>query len=145
MVVSYLESNITWLNVFPKKNGIYKTLSPSTIVLGTLNIDTTHATVQPGSYANFKIKARITNNMKTRRMAKIILRRSNKRGGHYFMSLNMGRRLHSYQWQELPITQSGIDCLEEMDTADEATEIIDGYPNFEWTPGNPITDCYKNE
>ena len=23
--------------------------------------------------------------------------------------------------------------------------MIDGYPNFEWSPGNPITDGYKNE
>ena len=23
--------------------------------------------------------------------------------------------------------------------------MIDGYPNFDWSPGNPITDGYKNE
>ena len=32
-----------------------------------------------------------------------------------------------------------------MSTAEEASEIIDGYPNFEWIPGNPITGSYKNE
>ena len=32
-----------------------------------------------------------------------------------------------------------------MDTAEEAPAMIDGYPNFEWSPGNPITDGYKNE
>ena len=32
-----------------------------------------------------------------------------------------------------------------MDTAYEAPEIIDGYPNFEWSPGDTITDGYKNK
>ena len=66
MVVSYLESNTTWLNVFPKKNGISKTLSTSVIALVTPKIYATYATLQPGSYAHRKIKARSTNNMKTR-------------------------------------------------------------------------------
>ena len=52
MVVSSLEANITWINVFPKKNGISKTLSPSVIVLGTKKIDATHDTLQPGSYVH---------------------------------------------------------------------------------------------
>ena len=86
MVVSYLEANITWINLFPKKNGIYKTLSPSEIVLGKSKIDATHDTLQPVSYVNCKTKSRITNNIKTRRVAEITLKISNKRGGNYFMS-----------------------------------------------------------
>ena len=78
-------------------------------------------------------------------MAEIKLRISNKCGGNYFISLNTFRQLHCYQCQELPITDAVIDCLEEMATSEEAPEIIDGYPNFKWSPGNPITDGYKNE
>ena len=37
-----------------RKNGIYKTLSPSEIVLGTPKIDATHDTLQPGSYVHCK-------------------------------------------------------------------------------------------
>ena len=61
------------------------------------------------------------------------------------MSLNTGRLRHSYQWKELPITDEVMDRVEEMDTTEEASEIIYGYPNFEWIPGNPITDGYKNK
>ena len=82
MAVSSLEVNIIWLNVFPKKNGIYKTLSTSEIVLGKPNTDATHATLQPGSYVHCKIKARSKNNKKTRSLAEIILRRSNKWDSH---------------------------------------------------------------
>ena len=32
-----------------------------------------------------------------------------------------------------------------MAPAEEKPEIIDGYPNFEWSPGNIITDDYKNK
>ena len=77
MVVSYLESNITCMNVFPKKSGISKTLSPSAIVFGTPNIYATHAALQPVSYVHWKVKTRSTNNIKTRSVAVIVLNRSN--------------------------------------------------------------------
>ena len=61
------------------------------------------------------------------------------------MYLKTGHQLHSYQWQELPITNTVIYCVEEMDTSEEAPEMIDGYLKFEWSPGNPITDDDKSE
>ena len=83
MVVSYIETNITWLNVFPKKNGIFKTLKASTIMLVETKIYDTHATLKPGSYVYFKVKAIRTNDTKTSSVAAIPLKKSNERGGHY--------------------------------------------------------------
>ena len=83
--------------------------------------------------------------MKTRSVTAITPRRSNERGDHYFMSLNMGCILHSYQWQDLPITNTVIDSVEEMATSEEAPEMIDGYPNFYLIPIKLITDGYYNE
>ena len=77
-------------------------------------------------YIHCKIKERSTNNTKKRNTAEIKLRISNKRGGHYFMYLKTGRQLHSYQWKELHITGAVIYCIEEMATAEEAPEMIDG-------------------
>ena len=57
----------------------------------------------------------------------------------------MGHQLHRYQWQELTITDAVIDCVVIMATEEEAQEIIDGYPNVQFIPVNPITDGYKNE
>ena len=45
MIVSSLEANITWMNVFLKKNLISKTISPSARVLGTTKIDATNETL----------------------------------------------------------------------------------------------------
>ena len=61
------------------------------------------------------------------------------------MSLKTSGPLHTYQFQELPIVDTVIDRVEEMSTEDKATEMINGYPNFEWIPVNPITDDYKNK
>ena len=99
MAVPYLEANITWMNVFPKENGISNALSTSAIMLRTPNIDATHNTLQPVSYVYCNFKTRRTNNMKTRNMEETSLRRSKKSGGHYFMSLKIVRRLHGYQCQ----------------------------------------------
>ena len=56
------------------------------------------------------------NGMKTRSVAEISLRISNKRGGHYFMSLNKGCQLNTYQCKELPINGAVIYRVEEMAT-----------------------------
>ena len=64
MVMSSLESNIIWINVFPKKNGISKTLNNSATVLGTPKIDATNSTLQTVFYVHCNIKARGTNKTK---------------------------------------------------------------------------------
>mmetsp|Transcript_13187 Transcript_13187/g.18862 ORF Transcript_13187/g.18862 Transcript_13187/m.18862 type:complete len:124 (+) Transcript_13187:385-756(+) len=43
-----------------------------------------------------------TNNMQVRTVRAITLRPSNKQGGYYFMSLELGQRAHGHQWYTLP-------------------------------------------
>ena len=59
------------------------------------------------------------------------------------MSLNTGRQINSYQWQELSITDTFIARVEEMATAEESPEMIDGSPKFDCRSVNPITYGYK--
>ena len=68
MAVLSVEANITCINSFTKKNGIFNTLSPSATVLGTPKIDATHNILQTGSYLNYKVKSIRMNGMKTRSM-----------------------------------------------------------------------------
>ena len=96
MIVSSLEAKITWMGELPMKNVISKTSSPSAILLWTPEIDATPNTLQPRSYANYNIETRRENNAKIRSVASISLSRSKKCIDHYFMSLNTGRRIHSY-------------------------------------------------
>ena len=44
----------------------------------------------------------------------IALRESNNNGGHYFMSLESGRRIHSNKWVEMPTTQVQIDRVHQI-------------------------------
>ena len=63
--------------------------------------------------------------MKTRRVVVITLRISIGHGVQYLISLNMGRLIQCYQWQELTITDAVIYIIEEMATLEEAPETID--------------------
>ena len=80
------------LNAFPSKNGISDTISPATIVEGKPKLDLEKKMIVFGSYA--LVYTRTTNNNKTRAVPAIALRRSNNAGGHYFMSLHSGKRIH---------------------------------------------------
>jgi hypothetical protein len=106
MVVALVECATLWLNVFPSSNGISDTMSPSYIVQGKPNPDMNHKQIVHGSYAMVYIGTK--NNMTRRSMPAIALSPSNMHGGHYFMSLYSGKRLHSYEWDELPIDDDVI-------------------------------------
>ena len=54
------------------------------------------------------------------------------------MSLHTGKRLHSYEWEELPIDDEVINRVEEL--AGNQKVMTDKYPQFAWEPGFPIVD-----
>ena len=82
--------------------------------------------------------------MKSRAVPAIALRRSNNAGGHYFMSLYSGKRIHGYKWKELPIDDYVINRVEELAEAEDQPVMHNGLPNFEWSPGEPIEDIEEN-
>jgi hypothetical protein len=138
MVIALVECATLWLNAFPSSNGVSETMSPSCIVQGRPNPDMNHKRIVHGSYAMVYIGTK--NNMSRRSVPAIALNPSNMHGGHYFMSLYSGKRLHSYEWDELPIDDDVINRVEELATEEDAPIMTDGYPMFEWTPGDAIID-----
>jgi hypothetical protein len=138
MVVAMVECATLWLNAFPSSNGVSDTMSPSTIVQGKPNPDMNHKRIVHGSYAMVYIGTK--NNMTRRSVPAIALNPSNMHGGHYFMSLYSGKRLHSYEWDELPIDDDVISRVEELGDIEDAPVMADGYPMFEWAPGEAIID-----
>jgi hypothetical protein len=56
------------------------------------------------------------------------------------MSLSTGRRLHCYQWTELPVPDYVLDRVEEMATSEKQPVMTNGHPIFEWRPGIPVLD-----
>ena len=63
-----------------------------------------------------------------------------KHGSYYFMSLETGKRLNCYQWNELPITSEVIDRVNFLSTKEKQQQLQDGMPLFEWEPGVQINN-----
>ena len=124
------------MDAFPSEDGVSETLSPSTIVEGKLKLDLSKGIISFGSYA--LVYTDTSNNMKSRAVPAIGLRRSNNAGCHYFMSLYSGKRIHGYKWKELPIDNYVIARVEELAEDEKQPLIRNGMPIFEWAPGEPI-------
>ena len=117
IVHSLVENSIYWLNSFPSADGAHNHLSLATIVLGRGKLNFSKKHIAFGLYAlTFN---GTENNMKGRNTPCIALKPSNKHRGAYFMSLVSGKKIHAYQWTELPITDNIIDRVHEL--AEEKT------------------------
>ena len=138
MVYGLVESAIYWTNAFPTKNSASDTLSASSIVIGRASPDGSKPSIAYGSYA--LVFARSTNIMAARKIPCIALNPSNEWGGYYFMSLYTGKRIHSYAWTVLPITDDVVARVHELASLEKQPLIKKGQPFFEWNPGIPIAD-----
>jgi len=144
MVDENIVDMVGWLNAFPHKEGISQTLSPATIVLGNPKPDCKQLRATFGAYC--EVFVRTTRMNAQRSVSGIALRASNNRGGYYFMSLESGRRIHSFMWRELPIFDYVIGRVQELAESEDAPSLDeDRCPIFEWLPGTPIDDGVPNE
>jgi hypothetical protein len=102
MIIEMVSHSVFWLNMFPPSDGISKTLSPRTLVVG-LNVDyNKHCRLEFGEYA--QVHEEHDNSMVTRTTGAIALRPTgNSQGGYYFLSLSTGRRLNRNHWTPLPM------------------------------------------
>ena len=112
MTMSLIEHITDLLNLFPSKGSISQNMSPATIVEGKPKIDFKQKRLPYGAYAQVWIGTK--NNMMQRAVPGIALKASNSKGGFYFMSLYTGKRINSYVWEELPISDKVIERVEEI-------------------------------
>jgi hypothetical protein len=124
MVRSLIEGVVGMLNASPSKNGITDTISPASIIKGKPKLDLEKKMIVFGSYA--LVYTGTTNTNKPRAVPAIVLRRSNNTGGHYFMSLHSGKRIHGYEWEELPIDEHIIKRVEALAEADKTANKAHG-------------------
>ena len=126
-----------WLNQFPNKNSASTTVSPAGIVLGRNKPDLSKKLISFGSYAIVHVQS--SSGMKARSIPAIGLYPSNVAGGSYFMSLLTGKRIHAYEWDELPVSDEVVAAVEKFAKDEGASILTDGCPPFEWKPGIPIS------
>ena len=133
MTKNLVEGIVGLLNDFPSNNGESQKMSPSMIVTGAQMPDYNIKRIVFGSYAQVHLGT--TNTMKHRSVPAVALRSSNESGGHYFMSLLSGKRIHSHNWTELPIDDDVIARVEELASKENQPELPNKSPIFEWAPG----------
>ena len=132
---------ITFLSMFPSKNGVSSDLRPAAIILGSPNPDYNKLKITFEAYIHVYIGT--TNSTKHRTVGAIALILENERGGYYFISLATKKQLHDFVCIELPINDHVISRVNYLATKYKQTEMTKGYPIFEWIPGIPITDKYN--
>ena len=130
MTIGLVATAIKWLNAFPNSQGISKTLSPASIVEGAPKPNMKYRRIVFGSHAMVFIGT--TNTLHTRSVPAVAINPSNYHGGHYFMSLYSGKRLHSYNWEELPIDDGVTDRLESLAEDEGAPVMESALPMFTW-------------
>ena len=59
------------------------------------------------------------------------------------MSLHSGKRIHSYKWDVLPIDKYVIERVKALAKDEEQPEMHNGYPIFEWAPGDPVINVFS--
>ena len=97
-----------------------------------------------GTYALVYIGT--SNTLDSRTVPAIALRESNNNGGHYFMSLKSGKRIHSNKWVEMPTTNLQTNCVHElaaMEGNDYWLGDMDDHENSSMTTSTIGTSSYS--
>lgn len=113
MVTELVYSMTFWLHAFPATDGVSATISPRELVTGIMLDAGKHCVIPFGAYV--QTHEEHDSSMKTRTIGAVALRPSgNAQGGHYFMSLQTGRRLVRNHWTEVPMPVDVVKRVEDM-------------------------------
>ena len=143
MTTALVESAVYWLNSFPSRDGVSETMSPRGIVVGGNNIDVNYPMVEYGAFA--VVYDSTKNNMMSRSTPSIALKRSNDRGGHYFMSIDTGKKIHGSKWVVKPINKDVIDRVHALAAKEQQPLLINNTPLFEYSIGRPVSNVDEDE
>ena len=137
MTIMLVDFVLFWLNAIPSHNDNTIThISPSNIVKGSPKPDFKYKHLAFGTYCLVYVTT--NNNMKARSVTAISLSPSNQWGGHYFMSLTSGKKIHGFKWVELPISNEVVDRVHELANKEEQPELVNGDIIFEWGLQNDL-------
>ena len=112
LIAEMVYSSVFWRNMFPLKNGISDTLSPSELILNRSLDAHVHCKVGMGDYV--QTHEEHDNSMDSRTVGAIALRPAAGDGSFYFLNLSTGRRIHRRSWTPLPMPQGVIDQVHRL-------------------------------
>ena len=112
MLIRLVSNSVFWLNAFPHTDGASSTLSPRYLLTGKHLDFLKHVRTELCAYV--QTHEQHFNNMHARTLGAICLGLSgNEQGGHWFLSLSTGKRIHRHKWTSLP---SPDDAIERVNT-----------------------------
>jgi hypothetical protein len=107
ILIRLVSNAVFWLNDFPHRDGASSTLSPRYILTGKQLDYIKHVRAEFGAY--IQTHEEHSNNMNARTLSAICLGPSgNEQGGHWFLSLSTGKRIHRHKWNDLPSPDDAI-------------------------------------
>ena len=125
MVVELLYFVVHWLNAFPVKNGVSENISPGTLLAGRTPDFNTHCRQNFGSYVQTHEENSPRNSMKARTLGVITLGPDNSQQvGYWFMSLNIGRRIHRRTWTAVPMPDEVVERVEKLGRSDGQPDLL---------------------
>ena len=102
-----------WLHAFPARDGVSASISPKELETGVALDANKHCVVPFGAYVQNHEEH--NNAMASRTVGAIALRPTgNAQGGHYFFSLQTGRRKSRNHWTEVPLPADPIARVEQI-------------------------------
>jgi hypothetical protein len=113
IIIRLVSNAVFWLNAFPHKDGASSTLSPWHLLTGKHLDFNKHVRAEFGAYA--QTHEQHSNDMNSRTLGAICLGPSgNEQGGHWFLSLSTGKRIHRHQWTSLPMPDDVMSRVTEL-------------------------------
>ena len=143
MIDAIVKDKIHWLNTFPPTYYIHPHTGPAGLMLGTGPINVKHLQLDFGKYC--QVYKNTKNDMTFRSVGAIAIRPKNEMGSYYFMSLRIGRRIHSNQWTVLHVTDEVLQRVHDLADQDGVQDMKDGQIIFEWNLGMTIHDRHAYE
>ena len=114
---------VFWLNSFLHNDGIHPTISPRTLITGLAIDYHKHCKIGFGTY--IQVHEEGDNSLRQRTSGAIALQPpGNDQGGHYFLSLQTGKRINRYTWTELPMPNMVISQVNRLAIAAEKNDGI---------------------
>jgi len=129
------------LNELPNDNGVSKTLSPQTLIMGSP--PPTYKELTELAYGDYVETAHGTTKSTTtsRTIGAIALfpSRNTSSGSWYFMSLGSGAIIHRYAWSKLPASEDILSRVRELALKQKQPRVSTNF-KYEWKRGSEIQD-----
>ena len=135
MICWMVENTVFWINALPINSRMSSTISPETLMTGTMIDFAKHCKIECGAYAKSHKNTFPWNSLQPWTEPAICIRPTgNFQGSYWFLNLRIGRHIKRRKFIPLPVPALAIDSVYELAKA-KKPELCS---RFLWPHGQPI-------